>query len=116
MKKKCIFVVGPESSGSMLITRVIAHVLGIENYGDWGGGGWRDKGNHKICHRSLPFGKPPKYPDIEEWIAETERDYQLYFVLTTRDITLSETSKRERFSKSSEQVQKESSSLLICKQ
>ena len=73
MKNKCVFTIGPESSGSMLIAKIVTEVLGIESYGNWNAVGWIDKGNHKVCHRSLPFGIPQKYPDIEKWIIDNEK-------------------------------------------
>ena len=79
MNKKCVFVIGPEGTGSKLIARVISHVLGIQAYGEWRGGEWSDEGGHKVCHRSLPFGRASRYPDIAEWIAENESDYQVFF-------------------------------------
>jgi hypothetical protein len=30
---RCVFVVGPESSGSMLAAKIVAHVLGVRAYG-----------------------------------------------------------------------------------
>ena len=105
---KCVFVIGPESSGSMLIARVCSHVLDIHFFGTWNGAAWSDKGNHKVCHRSLPYGYPPQYPNISEWVAENENDYEISFVLTTRDITISEVSRFERWSKPLELSMKES--------
>jgi hypothetical protein len=108
MKNKCVFTVGPESSGSMLIARIIANVLNVEKYGKWDGVGWIDKGKHKVCHRSLPFNIPPQYPNIAKWISDNKRNYDIYFVITTRDLTISEVSRINRFPKTMEQVQKES--------
>ncbi len=51
MKNKCVFTIGPESSGSKLVARLIAEVLDIESYDEWNGVGWADKDKHKICHR-----------------------------------------------------------------
>lgn len=108
VKYKCVFAVGPESSGSMLVARILAHVLKIEPYGLWNGVGWNDSGRHKICHRSLPFGMPPHYPNIDQWIRNNRENYDLYFVLTTRDISLSESSRMSRFMKPKKQVEYES--------
>ncbi|MEM8777525.1 MAG: hypothetical protein AAGF26_01370 [Cyanobacteria bacterium P01_G01_bin.49] len=109
MMRKCIFVIGPESSGSMLIAKICSHVLGIHEYGTWDGVAWSDKGEHKVCHRSLPYGsKPPKFPNIEHWISQNEESYEVYFILTTRDITISELSRFYRFLKPLKQSQKES--------
>ncbi len=106
--RKCVFVIGPESSGSMLVAKICSHVLGIHKYGDWSGVAWSDKGHHKVCHRSLPYGNPPKYPDVEQWISDNEKNYAIYFILTTRDITISELSRFYRWAKPFKQSQKES--------
>ncbi len=106
--KKCVFVFGPESSGSMLIAKICSHVLGVEEYGEWRGVGWSDKGSHKVYHRSQPYHAPPRYTDIDEWIVDNKKGYDLFFVLTTRDRTISELSRIERFAKSLKQVEMES--------
>lgn len=106
MKNKCIYVIGPESSGSILIAKIIAHFLNIAPFSKWNGHGLKQN-KHKIYHRSLPYSKPPEYPNIEKWVKEN-KNYEQYFVLTTRDITLSEISKIDRFNKDIEQVKKES--------
>jgi hypothetical protein len=99
-KNKCVFVIGPESSGSMLIAKICAHVLGILPYGEWNGVGWCERSDgHRVCHRSLPFGDPPQYPDIERWIADYSSGYDVYFVLTTRDLSISELSRFERWAR-----------------
>lgn len=108
MNNKCVFVIGPESSGSKLVARICSHVLQIQDFDDWNGTAWSDRGEHKVCHRSLPYNLPPKFPDIEEWISTHHESYDLCFILTTRDITLSELSRIERFSKSKPQVEAES--------
>lgn len=99
---KCVFVIGPESSGSKLIAKVCAHVLGIYEFGQWNGTGSCESGEHKVYHRSLPYGDPPKYPDIQEWIEENKSRYELYFILTTRDISISELSRHDRWSRPAE--------------
>lgn len=106
--KKCVFVFGPESSGSKLIAKICSHVLDIDRYGDWHGGSWSDHGLHKVYHRSLPYSNPPRFPDIAKLIAENEKDYDLYFILTTRDITISKLSRFQRFAKPYNQSQVES--------
>ncbi len=108
LKKKCIFILGPESSGSRLISKIIAHALEIQNFDSWNGSGWMYSKTHKICHESLPAGDESKFPDIDGWISENRENYELNFVLTTRDITISECSRIDRFAKPLHQVQKES--------
>jgi len=104
---KCVFVVGPESTGSKLISRILADALGVVQYSQWDGTGCVDNGKDKLCHRSLPYGIPPRYPDIADWINKHRDDYELFFVITTRDITLSETSRIKRFPKNLGQVRRE---------
>ena len=62
-------------------------------------GGWSDRGYHKVCHRSLPHRKPPVYANIEELISENCAEYEIYFILTTRDISISEVSRMHRLAK-----------------
>lgn len=100
-------VIGPECSGSKLIARICAHVLGIQTYESFGGHDFINE-KHKVCHRSLPFSIPPQYPNIEDWITRNETSFELFFILTTRDISISELSRVRRFNKSIKQVRKES--------
>lgn len=106
--RTCVIVLGPESSGSKLIARVCAHVLGIRPYGEWNAVGWCAGGGHEVCHRSLPYGDPPRFPDVESMIAEHRADHDIRFVLTTRDVTLSEMSRSRRFAKPAPQLREES--------
>lgn len=99
MRKKCVFVIGPESTGSKLIAKVASHALGIESFGDWNGSGWSKSDQHILCHRSLPYGKKFLFPDVQEWIRDYQDEYDLYFVLTTRDITISHFSRYQRWKK-----------------
>jgi hypothetical protein len=100
--KKCIFVVGLVGSGSTHIAKVISGALG--NKSNWNGRGFNccndafcDEESdfllpHKpvkelVCHRSFPFGN--KWPDVAGWI----KQYDCYFVICTRDRTISEKSR-----------------------
>jgi len=56
----------------------------------------------------MPFGAPPRFPSIEEWISENANDYDIYFILTTRDATISEFSRVARFSKTLTEVRQDS--------
>jgi len=107
---KCIIVVGPESSGSMLIAKICAHALDLAEFGDWNGVGGigDDKVGDKVIHRSLPYGDPPIFPNIKNWIEEYGNSHELYFVLTTRDISMSEVSRHNRWSKTFKQSTVES--------
>ena len=63
----------------------------------------------KIIHRSLPYHlNPPEYPDIKKWINKNKDKYQLFFILCTRDRSISEISRIERFAKTKKQVRLES--------
>jgi hypothetical protein len=117
-KKDGIFIIGPESTGSTYVAKIIASNLGFE---DWNGRGFNccddafcDIGNgflHPctavdpiVCHRSLPFGGHLHQPPIEDWKAT----YNCRFVICTRDISISESSRHNRFGKSLQQCQQES--------
>ncbi len=104
---KSVFVLGPEGSGSKLAARLCAEALGIHPFDAWDGDGLCLDAHNDVTHRSLPFGDPPRYPDVDGWLAErTQRD--CYFVLTTRDETLSHCSRLARFPKSPAQCRSES--------
>ncbi len=109
-RPKCIIVIGPESSGSKLAAKVCAHALGLHAFGTWNAVGWTDgcKSGHRVCHRSLPYGTGAQFPDLGSMIAEHRDRYDIRFILTTRDRTLSELSRRARFGKSAHQVSHES--------
>ncbi len=109
LEKKCIFIFGPESSGSRLMSKTLAHALDIREFDRWDGSGMICDDTHKVWHESLPAGVIPSFPDVEQMIAEHEKDYSLYFILTTRDITISESSRIARFNKPHSQVHEDSS-------
>lgn len=108
MNKKCVFVIGPESSGSKLIAKVSSQALGIAQFGQWNGSAWSKSETHKVCHRSLPYEKKVKFPDIDAWINKYQQDHDIYFILTTRDITISQASRYQRWKKPQHQSSKES--------
>ncbi|MEP4053043.1 MAG: hypothetical protein ABJN22_12440 [Litorimonas sp.] len=107
-KPKCVFVLGPESTGSKFLAKICSHVLGIHQFGHWDGTAWSDKGGHCVLHRSLPYENPPNFPDVFKWVEEKEPNYELFFVMTTRDITMSQLSRYERWKKPSDTAAKES--------
>jgi hypothetical protein len=108
MKKKCVFVLGPESTGSKLIGKVCSHAMGIQEFGTWEGSAWSDAGGNKVYHRSLPYGLKPKFPDVDAWVAEHKDEFDISFVLTTRDITISQLSRYQRWKKPTQQAAEES--------
>lgn len=100
---KIVFVIGPESSGSQLIAKIIAHVLNVRKYTDWKGGGWAiaqtENFDNNVVHRSLPDGGlETLYPDIDEWVNKYNNK-EIYFVLTTRDQNIVALSKKRRFNR-----------------
>lgn len=113
MKRKCIFVIGPEGSGSTLIAQMVSTALNGSI--EWNGRGFNccnsghcDSNNdyvlpcrdtkHLVCHRSLPFYKNSKWPPIEKW----RSIYDSYFIICTRDITISKKSVARRFGRKPE--------------
>lgn len=119
-RRRCVFVHGPESSGSRLIAKIVAHVLGVHPYEKWNAIGWshgdRPLGEvseaaqqravaarqDTVCHRSLPYDNAVTYPDIDRLLA-MNRDAACAFILTTRDAGIVELSKRRRFRRSAEE-------------
>ena len=112
-QRRCVFVVGPEGSGSMLAAKIVAHVLGVRSYGHWDPPvGWShsdlsdgqvsDVAQNNVvaaridtvCHRSLPYGRTgDMYPDLDRW-RWSNRDALTQFVITTRDVSIVDRSKR----------------------
>ena len=104
----CVFVVGPESSGSTYIAKAISNAFGNA---PWNGRGFNscddpqcDAANgyvrpcgacaqpkHMVCHRSMPFRD--KWPPIDAW----RQEYDARFVMCTRDQNVSRLSQKNRF-------------------
>lgn len=92
-KRKVIYIIGCEKSGSKFISRIIAEVLGVCKHKEWDGSGtcpFQD--NNIVAHFSQPHLNPPQYSDIK-LIENQHKDDDLRFVITTRDITISEKSR-----------------------
>jgi len=104
-KQSCIFVTGPESSGSTLIAKILSEVLGNPS---WTGRGfnccndWQcDEASgytqpcrpveHLVCHRSLPFKH--FWPPIDRW----KEMYDGKYIICTRDKNISRNSQLTRF-------------------
>jgi hypothetical protein len=114
-KESCIFVIGPESSGSTLIAKIISTALNGNS--EWNGRGFNccnsatcDLDNdfvypcseveHLVCHRSLPFMLEPKWPPIKKW----QKTYDARFIICTRDTTISQLSVASRFKRKAETI------------
>lgn len=128
MKEKCIFIIGPESSGSTLIAKIISTALNGDT--GWNGRGFNccnnwecDRNNdftkpcseveHLVCHRSLPFGENPEWPQIEQW-----KDlYDATFIICTRDASISSQSVLDRMKRSNnERLQNQKRAITIIKE
>ena len=87
----------------MLIARTISAAMGVDAWDDWNGVAWSpgsgtNARGDAVCHRSLPYMLDPvAWPDIDGWINQHGANTQITFVLCTRDRTLSELSRIERF-------------------
>lgn len=115
MKKIAYIITGPESSGSVFISRVIAHVIGAtKNVNDWKGYGYCNSilPNVRVLHRSIPYCISEKYSTLSDLKKEFS-GYKLYFIVTTRYHIISNLSKRERFGKNNEQIK---NNLILSKQ
>lgn len=105
-KPLCFFVIGPESTGSTYMAKILNKYL---NGFDWNGRGWNDKlhplsdqsngfikpegevDGTLICHRSLPFSSI--YPPIEQWV----QMYDAKFIWAVREINCSHNSRKKRW-------------------
>ena len=107
--KKAYIITGPESSGSVYISKIIAYVLGeTKDMNEWGGYGFCKKnepGNNDIIilHRSQPYLQHDKYCDLNEF-KEMFKDYELFFILCTRYHMISNHSKKNRFQRTEEDL------------
>jgi hypothetical protein len=106
MSKKIFIITGPESSGSVFISQVIANYVGAtKNIDDWNGYGYCKslKPNIKILHRSQPFQSENKYFTLKQF-KEEFKGMELYFILTTRYHEFSNLSKKKRFNRSNKDI------------
>lgn len=108
--KKLILIIGPESSGSTLIAKVCAKSIMQESDGFFNSGdSFCTNENQMVIHKSLPEHLPPIFCDINSMIVNYEnKGFEVYVILTTRDITISEHSRIKNFLKTKKQVKAES--------
>jgi hypothetical protein len=91
--KKAFIIIGPGATGSVFISKIISYVVGkSKKFGDWDGYGQLGKvGDEIICiHKSQPSGLKGEmvFASIEK-IKEKLIGYELYFIITTRDMSCS---------------------------
>ena len=106
--KKAYIITGPESSGSAFISRVIAYVVGKDSqYRQWSGFGLNGKieDSTVILHRSQPTGLLEQKFTTKQEFHDMFPDYQLYFIITTRDQTIQNLSAERRFNRTPELLQ-----------
>ena len=101
VQKKAYIITGPESSGSTFISEVIAYVVGKDSfYRQWAG--YRMNGNIGddlvVFHVSQPYRNPNQYCTLADF-HEIFDGYDLYFIITTRDVNIVKKSKKKRFSR-----------------
>lgn len=93
-------VTGNECTGSTLIAKTLAYALMDIKWDDWDGRGWCIREFSRVYHKSLPYGKDSKWPDlISEARAETDIGKRVVFILCTRDSNIVLKSKMNRFNK-----------------
>lgn len=100
--KHVYIVTGPESSGSIFISKVVSHVLGIDKQ-------YRKKGLHRmygkygddilVYHASLPRLLKAEFCNLR-YYRSLFKQYKLHFIITTRDHSVSLKSKMNRFGRS----------------
>jgi len=98
-----VVVIGPESSGSVMVSKIIGNVIGASAYGKWTGYAWSPKAenelrhkNNVVLHRSFPNGKD-YYLDVDKLYNKYKNEYDIKFVITTRDKNIVKLSKQKRF-------------------
>jgi hypothetical protein len=109
MLPKAIFIIGAESTGSTLVSRICGHVLCGAPMAKGEKALWADEQGNEVWHVSLPSGAAASFPDIDLWIEKYKDTHDIRFILTTRDITLSEYSRRGRFMRRGEAEVKDQS-------
>ena len=110
--KTAIIVIGFEGSGSVFISKTISHVISSTPFGDWNGYGFnRQMGEDGIVlHRSIPYMRPKLWHDDPAELRELFAGYdRLRFVVTTRDLSASVTSRMSRFGGTAEEYQNDNS-------
>lgn len=112
-------ITGPECSGSSFIAQVVAHACGVDNvFQQWDGRGQVGNVGDKVIvlHRSQPYGPECTFINLRE-IEGVYEGYELRFILTTRDRSISAVSNLRRRNRSAElQAHHEQRALMIMRE
>ena len=102
MKNKFVLVIGRASTGSKLIAKLMAHILGVTEYGTWEGHDCPIENNSEniVIHKSLPNDRD--WPDVNGIISEYP-DHEIYIIITTREETLAKQSRTDTYHWTEEQ-------------
>lgn len=105
-QKKVYIITGPEASGSRFIARVIAYVVGKDRkYKSWDGHGVNGEigDDVLVVHHSQPAFRPAKFSPLERF-QTLFKDYDRFFIITTRDQNIIRSSKRRQYRNSVEEL------------
>jgi len=108
-KPKCVMVIGQHSTGSKLIAKTVAHVLGVADYETWNARRWArsqyTKGNN-VFHLSIPSLREARhfYKGPRVWKKQFA-NHDLYILIPTRDQTCIDISSFRRWKISDEERQ-----------
>lgn len=112
-------ITGPECSGSSFIAQVIAHACGVDStFQQWDGRGQLGRLGDKIIilHRSQPYGPDLRFITMRE-LETIYENYELRFILTTRDRSISAVSNKHRRNRPIDlQIEHEERALVIMKE
>lgn len=94
-------IIGPESSGSVFISKVIAYSLGItKTISDWNGHKvYPSKKNPKIFHISLPSKMENIFKNLND-LKKMFPNRKLKFIICTRYSPIANISQKNRFNRS----------------
>jgi hypothetical protein len=100
-KPKAVLVVGPGSTGSVLIAKTIAAALNIAKWGTWNGTFWvkpmRHPGNN-VLHLSVP-NRPERVKGTVKW-RKILKHHDICYIIPTRDLSCCDLSRGRRFNPS----------------
>lgn len=109
--KKIIYIIGPESSGSIFIAKTIASAIGLCDFSQWDGHARcpHENDSFSVHHFSQPHYDDPTFTNIEDVVSKY-KNHDLMFVLCTRDQNICEKSRIKKHAwqnRSIEQIKNE---------